>query len=57
MKKSRKRPASAGAIDETSYLLSSPANAKRLRDALAQINAGKGIAVDPAIFNGTSNAG
>jgi antitoxin YefM len=32
---------------ETNYLLSSPANAQRLREAMAQMNAGMGIEVDP----------
>lgn len=31
------------AIQETLYLLTSPANAGRLRDAVAQLNAGQGV--------------
>jgi len=34
------------AEDETEYLLSSPENAKRLNEAIAQYNAGKVIKVD-----------
>jgi len=30
-------------LDETAYLLRSPANARRLREAVAQLNAGKGV--------------
>lgn len=30
------------ALEETAYLLSSPANARRLLSAMAQLNAGKG---------------
>ncbi len=32
---------------ETNYLLSTPANARRLRESIAQMDAGKGIEVDP----------
>jgi antitoxin YefM len=31
--------------DETQYLLSSPANAKELRESIAQLNAGKTVPV------------
>jgi len=31
------------ALEETAYLLRSPANAKRLLSAVAQLNAGKGV--------------
>jgi antitoxin YefM len=31
------------ALEETAYLLRSPANARRLLSAMAQLNAGKGI--------------
>jgi antitoxin YefM len=31
------------ALDETAYLTRSPANAKRLREAIAQVEKGKGI--------------
>ena len=34
------------AIQETLYLLTSPANAKRLRESIAQIDAGQGIERD-----------
>ncbi len=34
-------------MSETNYLLSSPVNAKRLRESIAQMDAGKGIEVDP----------
>ncbi len=34
-------------LSETAYLVSSPANAKRLRESVAQIDAGKGIEVNP----------
>ena len=30
------------ALDETAYLLSSPANAQRLRESIAELRAGKG---------------
>ena len=33
-------------MDETTYLLSSPANARRLRDSITQLNEGKGVARD-----------
>jgi antitoxin YefM len=33
-------------MDETAYLLSSPNNARRLREAIAELNAGKGIVRD-----------
>ena len=33
---------------ETNYLMSSPVNAQRLRDAIARMDAGEGIEVDPA---------
>jgi antitoxin YefM len=32
---------------ETNYLLSNPVNAQRLRDAVAEMDAGKGIEIDP----------
>jgi len=32
------------ALEETAYLLRTPANAKRLLSAVAQLNAGKGVA-------------
>ena len=32
------------ALEETAYLLRTPANAKRLLAAVAQLNAGKGVA-------------
>jgi antitoxin YefM len=32
---------------ETRYLMSSPANARRLRESIAEMDAGKGIEVDP----------
>jgi antitoxin YefM len=31
------------ALDETAYLTRSPANAKRLREAIAQVEKGKGV--------------
>lgn len=31
------------ALEETAYLLKSPANARRIMDAIAQLDAGKGI--------------
>ncbi len=34
-------------MNETNYLLSSPVNAQRLRDSIAQVDAGEGIEVDP----------
>ncbi len=34
------------ALEETAYLLRSPANARRLLSAIAQLNAGKGTARD-----------
>jgi antitoxin YefM len=34
-------------IMETRYLMSSPANAQRLRESIVQMNAGDGIEVDP----------
>ena len=34
-------------MSETNYLLSSPVNAQRLRDAIAQMDDGLGIEVDP----------
>ena len=34
-------------MNETNYLLSSPVNAQRLRESIAQMDAGKGIEVDP----------
>jgi antitoxin YefM len=37
-------------MNETDYLLSNPANAQRLRESAAQMDAGKGIEVDPKIF-------
>jgi antitoxin YefM len=37
-------------MNETNYLLSNPANAKRLRESIAQMDAGKGIEVDPKTF-------
>jgi antitoxin YefM len=33
-------------MDETTYLLSSPANAQRLRESIRQLNEGKGIVRD-----------
>jgi antitoxin YefM len=33
-------------MDETTYLLSSPANARRLRESIRQLNEGKGIVRD-----------
>ena len=32
---------------ETNYLLSSPVNAQRLRESMAQMDAGMGIEIDP----------
>ena len=34
-------------MDETEFLLSSPENAGRLRESIAQIRAGKVVTVDP----------
>lgn len=34
------------AMNETLYLLSSPTNARRLRDSIAQLDAGKGVERD-----------
>lgn len=34
------------AMEETAYLLSSPANAKSLRESIAELNAGKGVERD-----------
>ena len=34
------------AMDETSYLLASPANARHLLDGIAELDAGKAIVVD-----------
>ena len=31
------------ALEETAYLLKSPANARRIMDAIAQLDAGKGV--------------
>lgn len=33
-------------MDETTYLLSSPENARRLRESIRQLNDGKGVARD-----------
>jgi antitoxin YefM len=33
-------------MDETAYLLASPENARRLREAIAELNAGKGVQHD-----------
>jgi antitoxin YefM len=35
------------AIQETMYLLSTPNNAKRLMESIAELDAGKGIEIDP----------
>ncbi len=37
-------------MNETDYLFSNPVNARRLREAAAQMDAGGGIEVDPKIF-------
>ncbi|MEO5597570.1 MAG: type II toxin-antitoxin system prevent-host-death family antitoxin [Novosphingobium sp.] len=34
-------------MTETNYLMSNPANATRLREGMAEMDAGKGIVVDP----------
>lgn len=34
-------------MTETNYLMSNPANAKRLHDGIAELDAGHGIEVDP----------
>lgn len=38
------------AWEETSYLLRSPANASRLKDAITRLNAGQGLTQDPTDF-------
>lgn len=43
------------AMDETAYLLSSPANARRLRESIAELDAGGGIQVEPDARTGMFN--
>ncbi len=42
-------------LDETQYLLSSPANAKELRESIAQLNAGKVVSIKPDELEATEN--
>lgn len=37
-------------MNETSYLLSNPANARRLGEGIAELDSGKGVEIDPETF-------